>query len=88
MADSRARRTKRQWAEIVRRYEAGGSGQREFCSRHGLSLSSLQRWRQRLADAPATSFVELVPEREPAANATRWTLEVSLPGGTLLRFQS
>ena len=83
---TRVRRTKSQRAEIVRRYEASGLEQRQFCIRSGVALSSLQRWRRQVATTPAGGFVELVPETEPIGT-TRWTLEVSLPGGVSLRFQ-
>jgi hypothetical protein len=83
----RARRTEKQWAEILRRFESSGEGSRRFCRREGLALSSLQRWRQRLGAIPATKFVELVPTSSSEPAAASWFLEVSLPNGVSLRFR-
>jgi hypothetical protein len=83
----RVRRSKQQWVEIVRRCEASGIGKQQFCARNGIALSSLLRWRQRLAVEPSADFVELVPSSESSSSAMRWTLEVSLPSGVSLRFQ-
>ena len=83
----RVRRTEKQWAEILRRFEASGEGSRHFCRREGLALSSLERWRQRLGTTSATRFVELVPGAAAEATTMSWSLEVSLPQGVSLRFR-
>jgi len=41
------RRTEEQWIEILRRFDSSGLSAREFCSRDGVPLSSLQRWQRR-----------------------------------------
>jgi hypothetical protein len=83
----RVRRTEKQWVEILRRFESSGESSRPFCRREGLALSSLQRWRQRLGETPATRFVELVPAEPSGTPAESWSLEVSLPNGVSLRFR-
>ena len=82
----RVRRTKKEWEEILRRFESSGLGPREYCRREGLPLSSLQRWRNRLGSRVAAEFVELTPSAtEPTT--PNWELEVSLPNGVRLQFR-
>lgn len=78
-----------QWRDLFQRYESSGLTQEQFCRRHGLALSSFQRWRQRLRvrRAPA-DFVEIVSASNAALPSSTWSLEVSLPGGVSLRFGS
>lgn len=83
----RARRTEKQWTEILRRFESSGEGSRPFCRREGLALSSLQRWRRRLGSVSAAGFVELVPTGAGVTTAPSWSLEVVLPNGVSLRFR-
>ena len=82
----RIRRTRKQWTEILRRYEASGLSAREFCRREALAVSSLQRWRSRIDRVPLAEFVELVPPA-PATSSTSWALELSLPNGVCLRLR-
>ena len=84
----RMRRGEKEWAKIVRRFESSGLAGTGFCQSEGLALSSLQRWRQRLALRRTAPFVELVPP--PAATPTLssgWSLELTLPNGASIRFQ-
>jgi putative transposase len=48
----RRRMGERGWREVLRRFDAEGATVAEFCRREGVSQSSLQRWRARLASAP------------------------------------
>jgi transposase-like protein len=84
----RARRDRKQWAEIVKRFESSGLSTRDFCRREGLASSSLQRWRLRLRSAAVKpEFVELVPEAASSMTSSSWSLDVSLPNGVSLRFK-
>ena len=65
----RIRRSEKQWQEILRRFDSSRLNAREFCQREGLSLSSLQRRRQRPASAPSAGLVEMVAPADPAASA-------------------
>lgn len=89
MPEARVRRkrgSQQQWDAVVRQYEASGLSQAQFCRRHRVALSSLQRWRQRRRkDRGAAKFVELVADAKASTSA--WSLEVALPGGATLRFQ-
>ena len=54
-AGKRRRLGEQGWREVLRRFEAEGATVGEFCRREGVSQSSLQRWRARLASAPSTT---------------------------------
>ena len=82
------RRNEQQWAEILRRFDSSGLSAREFCSRDGVPLSSLQRWQRRQRIVPAAKFVELVSPAPTNVSAPTWSFEVSLPNGASLRFQA
>ena len=82
------RRGEKEWVKIVRRFESSGLAGAAFCQSEGVSLSSLQRWRQSLACRSTAPFVELVPPT--SATPTRssgWSLELTLPNGASIRFQ-
>ena len=94
--DTRVRRSERDWAAIIRRYEASGLGSRAFCRREGLAASSFQRWRQRLRGRRTARrrahFVELVPPQTLPSAVTRtsssgWSLELEFPGGVVVRWR-
>ena len=82
------RRGEREWSKIVHRFESSGLAGTAFCQREGLALSSLQRWRQRLASRGSVPFVELVPPPATApASSSGWSLELTLPNGASIRLQ-
>lgn len=84
----RIRRTESQWRELVRRFEASNLSQAAFCERESLTVSSLQRWCKLLREADADAFVEIpVPASSSPARSRRWSLDVTLPDGIVLRFQ-
>lgn len=76
---------RRRWLQLVADYERSGLTQRAFCERHGLALSSLARWRRRVARdqavrPPAFVAVTVTEDRSvPAAS-----LRVTLPGGLIV----
>jgi transposase-like protein len=82
----RVRRTKKEWTEILRRFDSSGLGPREYCRREGLPQSSFQRWRNRLGSAAPSEFVELTPSTTERATSS-WELEVSLPNGVQLQLR-
>lgn len=49
------------WRAHVERFESSGLTQRAYCNRHGLSMSSLHRWRRLLANKRPSRSVEIVP---------------------------
>ena len=61
------RRTPEFWRKHETRWRDSGLTQREYCSRHGLSLSSFQRWRGNLAGRRPSQSLEIVPVLSLAA---------------------
>jgi hypothetical protein len=83
------RRTAGQWRQILTRFERSGLSVQAFCDREGLSASSFQRWRAKLA-AGRDSFVQLAlpTPAEPRASdpeSIPWNIELELPGDVILR---
>jgi len=93
LADGRVRRTGAEWRTVMERFEKSGLSVSAFCRRAKLSRGSFVKWRRRLAGGsrPESSFVEWVapavaePERALAGTGE---LELSLPGGVVLRWKA
>ena len=49
------RRSRAEVERLVAEFEASGLGRQEFCTKHGLSLSTLSRHRKQLRSGSATS---------------------------------
>ena len=84
------------WRELVGRFDASGETVEVFCNREGVTKSSFQRWRARVADGDATAasaaqrpmhtgFVDLGMMNLPAASGARLELTLDLGGGVMLR---
>ena len=74
------------WRRVVGRWQASGMSQAQFCRRHNIPTWKLAWWRKRLkgqAQASASLFVP-VAIASPAASGAE--LELTLPGGRVLRF--
>lgn len=76
------RRTQRDWEALVLRQKDSGLSQASYCRREGVSLTSFEKWKQRLLSEPG--FVDVTPS---ADHPNAWELEVSLPSGVVLRFR-
>ena len=96
LADGRVRRTEAEWRAILERFEKSGLSVSAFCRRAKLPRNSFTQWRRRLAGSsgPSPAFVEWIPpsgaaeaeaEEAPARGAE---LELSLPGGVVLRWRA
>ena len=76
-------------AELLAAYDAGGLTQRAFARREGVNFHTLVGWLQRRrgegAVAPAMRFQELCVASSAKADGT---LEVTLPGGLIVRGSS
>jgi len=71
------RKTAEQMYPLVAEWETTGQTREEFCSAHGLTLSSFAYWRQKYLEGqnqPDTGFKELLPT--PGAQ-----IEVCYPNG-------
>jgi transposase-like protein len=91
---SRHRRSRAEVAELVASFERSGLNRTEYCRQHGLSLSSLRRYSQRMGDAgrgssdrresrtPAVSLIPVeVVDRSSAYQASQTALFVELSCG-------
>jgi hypothetical protein len=95
LADGRVRRTEAEWRAVLERFEKSGLSLSAFCRRAKLPRGSVVKWRRRLAQRPsaAPAFVEWVAP--PIAGTGTETaavrageLELSLPGGVVLRWRA
>lgn len=84
------RRSRREWEEILDRFEASGLTLRRFCESEGLSHSTFERWRSQLlrerSGGPGhAGFVDagLIGTRE-ATRSGRLELTLELGGGLVL----
>ncbi len=87
--------TESYWRAHLARQERSGLTVREYCLREGFSQASLYNWRKRLRTSPGqpspvvadAPFLELTHLFAPpsAAAAPRWEMELTLPGGAVVR---
>jgi hypothetical protein len=82
----RHRTTPQERAAWVRRFERSGLTRQEFAERHGLGLSTLDRWRARESSVlartpPALREVSVSPLLGPP----QWAAEVQHPDGRIVR---
>jgi hypothetical protein len=71
------RRTAEHWRRLVEGWPASGLTQAQYCERHGISIASLHRWRERLAGERRSVAV---PERRRAAPDAVQLVPVQLRG--------
>jgi hypothetical protein len=98
LADGRVRRTQAEWRGLVERFEQSGLSMTAFCRRAKLPLSSFAQRRRHLegsprverAPRPAAAFVEWIAptSAETAVGQRAVELELSLPGGVVLRWKA
>ncbi|MEX2263881.1 MAG: hypothetical protein WD696_18145 [Bryobacteraceae bacterium] len=83
----RRRRSRAEVEQLVAEYEASGLSRAEFCRKHGLSLTTLNRYRKRRpAQGEATGVngwvaVELRGARTATGSDEGSGLALALPGG-------
>lgn len=97
-----ARRSAREWRALLRTYARSNETRQQFCARHGVALSTFDRWRQRLRQEAATGmavrasvpapalalFVELAADKQPvSAEFPVWDMELELGHGVFLRLR-
>lgn len=92
LSDGRVRRSSAEWRKVFEKCEASGLSALAFCQREGIPRATFKRWQQRLrvtASPPdAAGFVELPRmARSEDASLSSAALELSLPGGVVLRWR-
>lgn len=89
LVDGRVKRSEAEWRQVIARFEASGLSVARFCQGERIAKSSFVRWRQELARTgrPAAAFVELpAPDAAGDPSSAAVALELSLPGGVVLRW--
>jgi len=86
VAEVRRRRSQAEVERLVAGFEASGLPRVEFCRRHGLSLSTLVRYRKRSAQADAAPESRWLAVEEssgggPLATGASTALALALPDG-------
>jgi len=81
---ARRRRSRIEAERLVLEYEQSGLKRQEFCSRHGLSVAALDKYRRRHSASPQGRGrlvpVELIPDRASTLE-THSAFWVELPSG-------
>ena len=92
-SQTRIRRNREEWIQLMTEYESGELTQRQFCEHHQLVYSTFGYWRKRLsADAvrpePATASAPLLELPLLSMHEqTDWRLELELGQGVVLRLK-
>ncbi len=73
------------WAKRVEAWERSGQSQRAWCKAEGVSLSTFQWWRQRLAKEVLSEGVPSFMPLRLEPEATTASIEVRLRSGTCQR---
>lgn len=99
--NKQGRRSADEWHTLMQAFSHSGVTRSQFCTRHGVALSTFDWWRSRLRrestarsesntlPAPASAlFVELAQEDKPAAViSANWDVELDLGNGVFLRLR-
>lgn len=88
----KTRRTHQQWQQLVSDWQHSGQTIAEFCVSHHVTPSNFYLWRKRLdTDVTETTLPPWIALSAPAGNygvnGNDWQLELSLPGGVILRMK-
>jgi len=95
------RRSASEWRALMQAFSRSGVTRSQFCTRHGVALSTFDWWRSRLRRESATRsesntpptpasalFVELAQEAKPiAVVSANWDVELDLGCGVFLRLR-
>jgi hypothetical protein len=87
------KRSAAEWRKVFERCEASGLSALAFCEREGIPRSTFALWRRRVRVGPsqprAAAFVELpFATTGSSASLAAGDLELSLPGGVVLRWKA
>lgn len=74
------------WRQVLRRWQASGLSQAEFCRRQDIPVWKMAWWRRRLKGQAQESASLFVPIGITSASAAAVELELTVAGGRVLRF--
>ena len=90
---TKTRRTREQWQQLIRDWQASQLPITDFCSQHRIAESNFYYWRKKLdvdsamTQTPvSTHWVDMTNEMNAEA-VQSWHMELSLPGGAVLRIR-
>ena len=98
-ANGRLRRSREEWEGIFERFDSSEMTVAAFCHREKIAKTTFEKWKKRMGRRSKTvvagpSFVEWPAPRHPASASTTMPsslsageLELSLPGGVVLRWK-
>lgn len=88
LSNGKVRRSAEEWRAIFSKYESSGLSRDAFCRREKLSPTSFGNWRRRLErEQRSSGEVEFVELSSGESAAKQCELEVSFPGGVVLRIR-
>ena len=96
--ESFARLTPEQWQQIIDQQTESGLSQKRFCQSRSISLSSFTNWKRKLSSgltstpdgpehSPDDTWIELPAQPAPTPANKKWNIELTLPGGVILRIR-
>ncbi len=98
-ADGKVRRSREEWERIFERFHSSGMTATAFCHREKIAKTSFEKWKRKINRkskpvAVARAFVEWPPPADPVPASSMISptlssgeLELSLPGGVVLRWK-
>lgn len=98
--DGKVRRSREEWEQIMDRFHSSGMTGAAFCRKNKLVTSSFENWKKKVgvgsgSISPKPAFVEWPVVAETASSASTserglsaGEVELSLPGGVVLRWRS
>ena len=85
------RRTAQQWQQFINEQPQSGLTVKDYCASKNITVSGFYLWRKKLAtnassvDEPQ-QWLSLSPS--VSSQSEQWQIELSLPGGVVLRMNS
>ena len=87
----KTRRTHQQWQQLISDWQHSGQTVAEFCESQHVTPSNFYLWRKRLgsdATNDVSPWIALSPPvQTDVLSENDWQLELSLPGGVVLRMK-
>ena len=97
--NKQGRRSASEWRALMAQFSRSRETRTQFCERHGLALSTFDRWRsllrqeptavsQTTPSPPGALFVEIDEEDKPVTAVSEgWDVELELGAGMFLRLR-
>lgn len=84
---ARAYRSAEQWRTILEGQASSGLSIGDYCHQQGISVSGFYGWKKKLAPIEASTDDWIALAGSTERNTTSWDMELSLPGGVVLRIR-